>query len=602
MAKNDKKVDEINRSELKDTIIKAKKSILMVGFFSMFINLLMLVPPLYMLQLYDRVLSSRSEPTLIMLTLIVIVLFITMGLLEMVRSRVLIKFGNKFSNLLTDRVFNSTFELANKKPEAASSRLMGDLMQIRQFLSGNGLFAFFDAPWIPIYVAVLFLFHPLFGIFAIFAAIVLVILTILNEYTTKEKMNEANSLNRESMMQLESTLRNAEVINAMGMKDSVRKKWEQKYFGFLNAQNDASNKAGIWSNTSKTARMFFQSMILGMGAYLAIKMEVSPGMMIAGSIIMGRALAPLDLMIGTWKGFSSARMSYKRVDQLLKDFPKDKEYMELPAPQGVLSIENVFAKPPASDKYSLQELNLKVEKGDIVGVVGPSAAGKSTFARVILGVWPVAHGTVRMDGADISQWDRVLLGKYIGYLPQDIELFEGSISENIARFGDVNPIKVIEAAMKAGVHDMILRLPEGYDTVIGKAGMILSGGQRQRIGLARAIYGNPVFVVLDEPNSNLDDQGEIALIKTVEELKKTNTTVIIITHRPNILQVTNKLAMMNGGKVETYGNTTDIFNAIAQQKAAAQQQAQEQAQEQAAAQQKAQAVAQPQISLSKPGS
>ena len=602
MAKNDKKVDEINRSELKDTIIKAKKSILMVGFFSMFINLLMLVPPLYMLQLYDRVLSSRSEPTLIMLTLIVIVLFITMGLLEMVRSRVLIKFGNKFSNLLTDRVFNSTFELANKKPEAASSRLMGDLMQIRQFLSGNGLFAFFDAPWIPIYVAVLFLFHPLFGIFAIFAAIVLVILTILNEYTTKEKMNEANSLNRESMMQLESTLRNAEVINAMGMKDSVRKKWEQKYFGFLNAQNDASNKAGIWSNTSKTARMFFQSMILGMGAYLAIKMEVSPGMMIAGSIIMGRALAPLDLMIGTWKGFSSARMSYKRVDQLLKDFPKDKEYMELPAPQGVLSIENVFAKPPASDKYSLQELNLKVEKGDIVGVVGPSAAGKSTFARVILGVWPVAHGTVRMDGADISQWDRVLLGKYIGYLPQDIELFEGSISENIARFGDVNPIKVIEAAMKVGVHDMILRLPEGYDTVIGKAGMILSGGQRQRIGLARAIYGNPVFVVLDEPNSNLDDQGEIALIKTVEELKKTNTTVIIITHRPNILQVTNKLAMMNGGKVETYGNTTDIFNAIAQQKAAAQQQAQEQAQEQAAAQQKAQAVAQPQISLSKPGS
>lgn len=598
MAKNDKKVDEINRSELKDTIIKAKKSILMVGFFSMFINLLMLVPPLYMLQLYDRVLSSRSEPTLIMLTLIVIVLFITMGLLEMVRSRVLIKFGNKFSNLLTDRVFNSTFDLANKKPEAASSRLMGDLMQIRQFLSGNGLFAFFDAPWIPIYVAVLFLFHPLFGIFAIFAAIVLVILTILNEYTTKEKMNEANSLNRESMMQLESTLRNAEVINAMGMKDSVRKKWEQKYFGFLNAQNDASNKAGIWSNTSKTARMFFQSMILGMGAYLAIKMEVSPGMMIAGSIIMGRALAPLDLMIGTWKGFSSARMSYKRVDQLLKDFPKDKEYMELPAPQGVLSIENVFAKPPASDKYSLQELNLKVEKGDIVGVVGPSAAGKSTFARVILGVWPVAHGTVRMDGADISQWDRVLLGKYIGYLPQDIELFEGSISENIARFGDVNPTKVIEAAMKAGVHDMILRLPEGYDTVIGKAGMILSGGQRQRIGLARAIYGNPVFVVLDEPNSNLDDQGEIALIKTVEELKKTNTTVIIITHRPNILQVTNKLAMMNGGKVETYGNTTDIFNAIAQQKAAAQQQAQEQA----AAQQKAQAVAQPQISLSKPGS
>jgi ATP-binding cassette subfamily C protein EexD len=592
MAKNNKKVDTIVKSELKETIVKAKKSIIMVGFFSMFINLLMLVPPLYMLQLYDRVVTSRSESTLIMLTLIVIVLFITMGLLEMVRSRVLIKFGNKFSNLLSDRVFDSTFELANKKPDAASSRLMGDLMQIRQFLSGNGLYAFFDAPWIPIYIGMLFLFHVYFGIFAIVAAIILVVFTLLNEYTTKEKMNEANTLNRESMMHLESTLRNAEVVNAMGMKTNIRKKWEKKYFGFLNAQNEASNKSSIWSNTSKTSRMFFQSMILGLGAYLAIKMELSPGMMIAGSIIMGRALAPLDLMINTWKGFSSARMSFKRVDELLNDFPKEKEYMELPAPKGNLSIENVFAKPPASEKYSLQELNLNVEKGDVVGVVGPSAAGKSTFARIILGVWPVAHGTVRMDGADISQWDREHLGQFIGYLPQDIELFEGTVSENIARFSQVDPNKVIDAAIKAGVHEMILRLPDGYDTVIGKAGMILSGGQRQRIGLARAIYGNPVFVVLDEPNSNLDDQGELALVKTVEELKKTDTTVIIITHRPNILKVTNKLAMMNAGKVEKYGNTADIFNALAeQQKAAAQ----------AAAQQKAKTAAQ-QITLSKPGS
>lgn len=595
MAQNNKKVDDIEYSELKETIRKAKKSIIMVGFFSMFINLLMLVPPLYMLQLYDRVVASRSESTLIMLTLIVVVLFITMGLLEVVRSRVLIKFGNKFSNLLSDRVFDSSFELANKKPEAASSRLMGDLMQIRQFLSGNGLFAFFDAPWIPIYIGVLFLFHTYFGIFAIFAAIVLVIFTLLNEYTTKEKMNEANSLNRESMMQLESSLRNAEVVNAMGMKTNIRKKWQTKYFGFLNAQNDASTKASVWSNTSKTSRMFFQSMMLGLGAYLAINMELSAGMMIAGSILMGRALAPLDLMINTWKGFSGARMSFKRVDELLKDFPKDKDYMELPSPKGVLSIENVFAKPPASDNYSLQELSLKVETGDIVGVVGPSAAGKSTFARIVLGVWPVSHGTVRMDGADISQWDREHLGKFIGYLPQDIELFEGTISENIARFSEVDSKKVIEAAMKAGVHDMILRLADGYDTVIGKAGMTLSGGQRQRIGLARAIYDNPVFIVLDEPNSNLDDQGEIALLKTVEELKKTNTTMIIITHRPNILKATNKLAMMNNGKVEKYGNTNEIFAGIAQQKAQA-----SAAQQTQAAQQKPKTTQQ--ITLSKPGS
>lgn len=590
MAKQEKKIDEVEESELKQTIIKAKKSIFMAGLFSMFINVLMLVPPLYMLQLYDRVLTSRSESTLYMLTLIVIVLFVTMGLLEVVRSRVLIKFGNRFANILSNRVFESTFELANKKPEAASSRLMGDFTQLRQFLTGNGLFAFFDAPWIPIYIIVLFMFHVYFGIFAIFAAIILVAITILNEYTTKEKMDNANTLNRDSMMQLEANIRNAEVINAMGMKTNVRKKWEEKYFGFLNAQNDASNKAGIWSNLSKTLRMFFQSMILGLGAYLAVNMELSAGMMIAGSIIMGRALAPLDLMINTWKGFSSARMSFFRIDQLLKDFPKNKQYMELPAPKGFISVEGVYAKPPASSIYTLENLTFSINKGDVVGVIGASAAGKSTLARVILGVWPVQIGTVRIDGADISQWDREHLGKYIGYLPQDIELFAGTVSENIARFSEVNSEKVIEAAMKAGVHEMILRLSDGYDTVIGTAGSVLSGGQRQRIGIARAIYDNPVFVVLDEPNSNLDDQGELALLKTVEELKKSGTTVVIITHRPNILKVTNKILIMNSGKVERYATTEEILGAVAKQNQAAQ------------APQRPAQIAPQQINLTKPGS
>ena len=590
MAKQDKKIDEVEESELKQTIIKAKKSIFMAGLFSMFINVLMLVPPLYMLQLYDRVLTSRSESTLYMLTLIVIVLFVTMGLLEVVRSRVLVKFGNRFANILSNRIFESTFELANKKPEAASSRLMGDFTQLRQFLTGNGLFAFFDAPWIPIYIIVLFLFHPYFGFFAIFAAITLVAITFLNEYTTKEKMDNANTLNRDSMMQLEANIRNAEVINAMGMKTNVRKKWEEKYFGFLNAQNDASNKAGIWSNLSKTLRMFFQSMILGLGAYLAVNMELSAGMMIAGSIIMGRALAPLYLMIATWKGFSGARMSYKRIDQLLKDFPKNKEYMELPAPKGFISVEGVYAKPPASNKYTLENLNFSINKGDILGVIGASAAGKSTLARIILGVWPVQIGTVRIDGADISQWDREHLGKYIGYLPQDIELFSGTISENIARFNEVDSQKVIEAAMKAGVHEMILRLTEGYDTVIGSGAVVLSGGQRQRIGLARAIYDNPVFVVLDEPNSNLDEQGELALLKTVEELKQSGTTVVIITHRPNILKVTNKILIMNSGKIERYASTEEILGAVAKQNQSAQ------------TPQRPAQIAPQQINLTKPGS
>lgn len=589
MVKNEKKVDKIEESELKQTILASKKTILMAGFFSMFINLLMLVPPLYMLQLYDRVLTSRSESTLYMLTMIVIVLFITMGLLEVVRSRILIKFGNKFANLLSNRVFESTFELANKKPEAASSRLMGDLMQLRQYLSGNGLFAFFDAPWIPIYIIVLFMFHIYFGVFAIFAAIVLVCITLLNEYSTKEMMNKANVLNRDSMMQLEANIRNSEIINAMGMKTNIRKKWETKYFGFLVAQDEASNQAGIWSNMSKTLRMFFQSMILGLGAYLAINMELSAGMMIAGSIIMGRALAPLDLMINTWKGFSGARMSFKRVDQLLKDFPKNKEYMELPAPKGFLTLEGIYAKPPASEQYTLENIQFAINKGDVVGVVGPSAAGKSTLARVILGVWPVAIGTVRMDGADISQWDREHLGKYIGYLPQDIELFNGTISENIARFTEIDSQKVIEAAIKAGVHEMILRLPEGYDTNIGNGAVVLSGGQRQRIGLARAIYDNPVFLVLDEPNSNLDEQGEIALLKTVEELKRSKTTIVIITHRPSILKATNKILVMNSGKVEKYGDSDEILGSISRQNSSTQQKTVQMTQPQ-------------QVKLSKPGS
>jgi ATP-binding cassette, subfamily C, bacterial EexD len=581
-------------SELKQSILVSKKSFIIAGFFSLFINLLMLVPPLYMLQLYDRVLISRSEETLIMLTIIVVVLFITMGLLEIVRSKILVKVGNKLDSILSQRVFDSLFELANKFPGKASSLPLADLTAIRQFMTGNGLFAFFDAPWIPIYIAVLFMFHPVFGYFAIFAAIVLVIFTIVNEYSTKTKLAEANALNRASTMFVDSNLRNAEVINAMGMKNSIGANWREKYYGFLNAQNEASNKAGIWSNLSKSSRMLFQSLILGVGGYLAIKSEVSPGMMIAGSIIMGRALAPLDLIINSWKGFSSARTSYQRLDSLLNDFPKDMEYMKLPAPKGEVLLENVVVIPPGAQQPSIKGISMKIDKGDVVGIIGPSAAGKSSLARIILGLWPLAAGTARLDKADISQWDKVDLGQYIGYLPQDIELFEGTVSQNIARFGEIDANKVVEAAQKAGVHEMILRLPDGYDTKIGAGGATLSGGQRQRIGFARAIYNNPVLVVLDEPNSNLDDQGEAALVEAVKSLKETNTTVILITHRPSILQVTNKLAMIRQGVLELYGNTNEVLAKIS----ANAKQAQAQPQTQAARPQ----TAAPTISLSKPSS
>lgn len=598
MAKIAQNRQKPTKSELKEAILASKKSFLIVGFFSMFINILMLVPSLYMLQLYDRVLTSRSEETLYMLTGIVVILFITMLLLEVVRSKVLVKVGNKIDALLSKRIFDSLFELENKYPGKASSMPLNDLTSIRQFMTGNGLFAFFDAPWIPIYIAVLFMFHPYFGYFAIFAAIVLVAFTIINEYSTKEKLLEANNLNRASTIYVDSNIRNAEVINAMGMKSNILGIWQEKYYGFLNAQNSASDKAGIWSNMSKSARMLFQSLILGMGGYLAIKMEVSAGMMIAGSIIMGRALAPLDLIIGSWKGFSSARTSYERLDALLNEFPKDKEYMELPAPKGEVLLEGVVVVPPGAAQPSIRGISMMINEGDVVGIVGPSAAGKSSLARIILGLWPLAAGKARLDRADISQWDKTALGRYIGYLPQDIELFEGTVSQNIARFAEVDSAKVVEAAQKAGIHEMILRLPEGYDTRIGVGGATLSGGQRQRIGFARAIYDNPVLVVLDEPNSNLDDQGEAALVQAIKSLKESNTTVILITHRPNILQVTNKLAVIRQGLLEIYGDTNEVLSKMA----AAAQGANVQAQAQAQPQTQAPMSAAPKISLSKPGS
>jgi len=579
-----------NVSELKQTIMRAKKSFIFVGLFSFFINLLQLTSPLYMLQLYDRVMVSRSESTLWLLTLLVIVLFATMALLEMVRSRVLVRVGNKIDNLLSDRIFESIFKLANKMPGKASSMPLNDLTQIRQFMTGNGLFAFFDTPWMPIYILVLFLFHPYFGYFAIFSGIVLGIFAVLNENTTKEKLAEANKLNRDSTVFVDASLRNAEVIHAMGMQNNLKKIWQKKYFGFLNAQMIASDNAGFWANISKSCRVLFQSLILGLGGYLAIKAELSPGMMIAGSIIMGRALAPLDLMIASWKGFSNARSSYERLNGLLAEFPEDEKPMELPVPKGELLLESVVVVPPNAKQPSLKGISLHITKGDVVGVIGPSAAGKSSLARAMLGLWPLASGKVRLDVADISQWDKEKLGQHIGYLPQDIELFEGTISENICRFAEIDPIKVVEAAQIAGVHEMILRLPEGYDTLIGQGGATLSGGQRQRIGLARALYGNPVLIVLDEPNSNLDDVGEAALVEAIKILKTKEITVILITHRPAILQVTNKLALMQQGLLQMYGNTAEVLQKL-----------QQQANPQSAPKPQPASVPQPQVvSLSKP--
>ncbi|MBF0255732.1 MAG: type I secretion system permease/ATPase [Gammaproteobacteria bacterium] len=552
-----------HKSPLAEVLSKVSRSFIAVGVFSFFINLLMLTPPLYMLQLYDRVLTSRSESTLVMLTLVVVFLFASMAMLEFIRSRVLIRVGSQIEESLNQRLFDASMKLSLMSPNQGGSQPLRDLTTLRQYMTGNGLFAFFDAPWLPIYLAILFLFHPYYGIFATLAAVILVFLAFVNEWRTKKLLGAANGESIKSFNRAANTQRNAEVVHAMGMQENLRSRWLEGHNKFLGLQTQASDRASVWSNVSKSVRLTSQSLMLGLGAYLVIEMELTPGMMIAGSIIMGRALAPLDLLIGSWKGFTDARSAYGRLNKLLEQVPDEKDRMSLPAPKGHLLVKGVMATPPASQNMVLSGVGFDLPAGETLGIIGPSAAGKSSLARVILGLWPIRAGEVRLDGADITQWNRNELGPYIGYLPQDIELFDGSISENIARFGEIDPTKVVEAAQMAGVHEMILQLPEGYDTLIGQSGGALSGGQRQRIGLARAIYGEPKLVVLDEPNSNLDDIGERALTTAIQTLKQRQVTVILITHRTSIIDVVDKLLVLRNGQAVMFGPKPEVLQKLA---------------------------------------
>lgn len=559
------------KSDLHEALGLCKGAFLSAAGFSLVINLLMLTPTIYMLQLYDRVLSSRSEETLVMLTLIVVAIFATQGALEWVRSQILVRVSAKLETLLNKRLFVIAYKQSlYSGGQNASAQPLDDLTSLRQFLTGNGLFAFFDAPWLPLYIALMFLFHPYYGWVAIFAAIILITLAAINEKITHSVLAEANGLAAQGRALVNKNLRNAEVIESMGMLENIHARWLKGSEKVLFLQAIASSRAGLLTSMSKTLRMLFQSMVLGLGAYLAIQQEISPGLMIAGSILLGRALAPIDLMIGSWKGFVLAREQYSRLNELLTQIPEDKETMELPAPKGKLSVEQAMIVPPGAKIPVIKGISLEVEPGDSVGIVGPSGAGKSTLVRALLGIWPAANGKIRLDGADIFSWDRMELGPYIGYLPQDIELFEGTISENIARFGDVDSGKVVAAAQMSDVHELVLRLPEGYDTMIGAGGGNLSGGQRQRIGLARALYGAPKLVVLDEPNSNLDEAGEKALTLALANLKAAGATVIIVTHRNNVLGSVDKLLMLNDGVILAYGPRDEVLTQLQKAKAPAQ--------------------------------
>ena len=550
-------------SALRQALAACRSSFLAAGLFSLFINLLLLMPTLYMLQIYDRVLASSSESTLLMLTLIALFLFLVMGGLDWVRAQILVVTGTRLDHLLGPRVFDSVFKQSLASGgKVATAQPLNDLLNLRQFMTGQGLFAFFDAPWLPIYIGVMFIFHPAFGVVAIFAAAVLIGLAIWNEIATRDDLQEANRHALESSNHTQRNLRNAEVIEAMGMLPRMRERWQARQDVLLALQARASRRGGLISATSKTFRMTIQTLVLGLGAYLAIHRQISPGVVIAGSILLGRALAPIDILIGSWRGFINARDAYRRLDELLQAIPLRESPMPLPAPRGEVSLDKLVVAPPGAPAPVLKNISLVVAPGETLAVIGPSAAGKSTLARAILGIYQPTTGTVRLDGAELEHWDREALGQFIGYLPQDVELLDGSISENIARFGTVDADKVVAAAEAADVHSMILQLADGYDTRV--VGNVLSAGQRQRVGLARAIYGDPRLVVLDEPNSNLDQEGDAALATTLGTLKRAGRTVIVVTHRSNVLEQVDKILVMAEGQIAVYGQRDKVIATLQQ--------------------------------------
>ncbi|MCE7915499.1 MAG: type I secretion system permease/ATPase [Nitrosomonas sp. PRO4] len=541
-----------------------------IGVFSAVINMLMLMPAIYMLQLYDSVLTSRNEMTLLMLTLIMLGAYIFMGALEYVRSFVLIRVGAQLDMKLNKRVYTAAFEQSLKQGDGNAGQALKDLTNLRQFLTGNALFAFFDAPWFPIFLIVIFMFHPILGVFALCGTSILITLAYINEKVSHKPLADANTMAIASTNIASNNLRNAEVIEAMGMLPNIQSRWYKLHSRFLNLQAEASEKSGIVTALSKSFTVALQSLMLGLGALLVLENSITPGMMIAGSILLGRAIAPVQLLISVWKQIGSTRSAYERLTKLLEQNPAREAGMALPKPKGTISVENVTAIPPGGKVPVIKGLNFSLAAGEVLGVIGPSGSGKSTLARLLVGVWPAAAGKVRLDGADVYLWNKDELGPHIGYLPQDIELFAGTISENIARFGEIDAEKVILAAKRAGVHDMILNMPEGYDTPLGDGGAGLSGGQKQRLGLARTMYDDPSLIVLDEPNSNLDDVGEQALLAALIDLKKRGKTIVLVTHRTSIISVTTKLLLLQDGMAKMFGPTNQIIERLTKQQQQAQ--------------------------------
>ena len=532
---------------------------------SLVINVLMLAPSLYMMQVYDRVLSSRNGMTLFMLTLIMTGAYGVYAFLDWMRTRLLIRVGVQLQQKLGERVFTAAFERHLSRQGGNPAQAMQDLTTTRQFLAGPGALAFFDVPWLPIYLVAISILAPWLGVFAVCSMLVLLSITWVNDVLTHKPLSESNKESMAATQYANSNLRNAEAVKALGMMGAIRARWAEKQQKVLALQSLASDYGASLGSLGKSTRLLQQSLILGVGAWLAIDDLISPGSMIAASILLGRCLQPLELLIAAWRQWIAVGDAHTRLVELLVRYPAPGQSMPLPAPKGQLTVEALTGAPPGVNVPVLRSINFRIEPGEVLAILGPSAAGKSTLARMLVGIWPAAAGKVRLDGADVYAWDKEQLGRWLGYLPQDIGLFEGTVGENISRFGKLNSEAVVAAAQLAGVHELVLRMAQGYDTQVGIDGSALSGGQRQRVALARALYGQPRLLVLDEPNSNLDEAGENALRLAVQHVKADGCSVVIVAHGPQLLSLADKVLILREVAQVAFGTRDAVFEGLREQ-------------------------------------
>ncbi|KQY11570.1 type I secretion protein [Rhizobium sp. Root482] len=535
-----------------------------VGLASALVNVLYLTGSFFMLEVYDRVLPSRSIPTLIALCLLALLLYAFQGAFELVRGRMLVRIAGALDEAMSGRIYRTVVQAPLKlRTQGDGLQALRDFDQVRSFLSGAGPAAFFDLPWLPFYVGICFLFHPMIGVVSIIGSVILIALTFLTNRGTQGPSKKAAEAGSHRNAFAQSSQRNAEVMQAMGMLGRMSHLWEERNNTYREQNRQTSDVGNGYGALSKVFRMALQSAVLATGAVLVIEGLASPGIIIAGSILTARALAPVELAIGNWRGFVSARQSWQRLKELLKALPEREPPLELPVPSDRLTAESLAGGPPGAQRLTFADVNFTVRAGSALGVIGPSASGKSSLARALLGIWPAFRGSVRLDGAALDQWDSDRLGQYIGYLPQDVELFAGTVAQNIARFSeDASSEAIVSAARAARVNDLILKLPNGYETEIGEGGASLSAGQRQRVALARALYGDPFLVVLDEPNSNLDAEGEQALSEAIMSVRARGGIVVVIAHRPSALAAADMVLMMNEGRMQAFGPKDEVLTQI----------------------------------------